>query len=425
MIPELGFIRSVITGQFVMRAGLYGLAAILLAVVAGPVGQRLPGDPGAWVDETSIRDLLEVIAQTMLLVATFSLGTMVTAYAAASGTASPRATKVLIDDPISQNVIATFVGAFVFAIIGLVGLSLDFYGEDGRVLLLIATGLVVLVVIAMLFGWIEYLTNLVRLGAVLNKVESRAADALRGRHGAPYLGARPAGDEPLGGCGVRVDGTGYVTRIDLACLERVAAAHGGRIRVAALPGALVGGEEPVAFASFRPSPEEARLLSKAFTVTAERSIDQDPRYGLIVLTEVASRALSSGVNDPGTAINVIGRLQRLLTLWAEGRPEAPEVHFPSVEAPPIDVADLCQDAFGPLARDGAGTVEVGIRLQKALAALAAHGRPDLAAGALHQSRRAAAQAREALVLESDREEIARLAAAVEAAAAAAGGDGAR
>lgn len=424
-MPEIGWLRGVVTGWFWARAGFYGVGAIVLALVAAPLSGLLPDAVGEWVDETSIRDLLEVLAQNMLLVATFSLGTMIAAYNAASSLASPRATKVLIDDPVSQNVLSTFVGAFVFAIIGLVSLSLGLYGEAGRTVLLFATILVVVAVIVTLFGWVDYLANLVRLGAILNKVEAAAETSLSGRHGAPCLGARLTGRDPFDGQGIQATGIGYVTAIDLDCLDRIARGHGGRIRIIAMPGSLVGRETPVAVASFSPDPEEVKELAAAFAIASERSIDQDPRYGLIVLTEVASRALSTGVNDPGTAIGIISRLQRLLTLWAEAPKAEPEIRFPHVEAPAIEAEDLCRDAFGPLARDGANIVEVGVRLQKALAVLAGLGHPDLAGAALHQSERALAQAGAALVLEGDRAEIARLAEAVRARADAAAGGRAR
>ena len=35
----------------------------------------------------------------------------------------------------------------------------------------------------------------------------------------------------------------------------------------------------------------------------------------VVLAEIASRALSPAVNDPGTAIDVLGRLVRVLSRW--------------------------------------------------------------------------------------------------------------
>ena len=68
----------------------------------------------------------------MLVVATFSLGTMVQAFAAAASSATPRAARVLIDDPFSQNVLATFLGAFVFAMVGLVALRLRLLQRRGQ-----------------------------------------------------------------------------------------------------------------------------------------------------------------------------------------------------------------------------------------------------------------------------------------------------
>src|SRR5690606_26120894 len=109
-------------------------------------------------------------------------------------------------------------------------------------------------------------------------------------------------------------------------------------------------------------------IANAFSIDAERSFDQDPRFGLIVLAEIAQRALSPAVNDPGTAIDVIGRVVRVLSIWAEPS-EAEDVLFPNIHVSPIAVEELFDDFFLPVARDGAGMVEVQVRLQKALAAL--------------------------------------------------------
>ena len=45
--------------------------------------------------------------------------------------------------------------------------------------------------------------------------------------------------------------------------------------------------------------------------------------------------------------------------------------YPRVFLPPASLADIVDDAFRPLARDGSAHVEVQIRLQKCLASLAA------------------------------------------------------
>ncbi len=420
MKAKLLRLRQAVTGRLWVRSAIFGLAAIGLALIAPPLTYYLPKVLTAWVKPDALKGLLEIVASSMLVVTTFSLGTMVAAYTAAASMATPRASKVLIDDPVAQRVVSTFVGAFVFSIVSLIGLSLGYYDQQGKTLLLFGTVLAIAAVIVTLFGWVDYLSNLVRLGSVLNKVETAVERAVSMRRAAPFMGARPPGHAPghvPGGYGIRVEDNGYIAGIELSTIERIGAERQGEIRVEALPGKLVGPHAPVAFASFAPTEEEARDLTDAFSITPERSIDQDPRYGMIVMAEIASRALSPGINDPGTAIGVISRIERLLVAWVEPLDAEPEVEFPHVVAPPITAEDMCQDAFGPLARDGAPVFEVGVRLQKSLAVLAGLGRADLARAAVHQSERALKTAETELPLKSDRDDLAVLAARVRDAAA--------
>ena len=111
-------------------------------------------------------------------------------------------------------------------------------------------------------------------------------------------------------------------------------------------------------------------LRECVSVGNDREYEQDPRFGLIVLSEIASRALSPAVNDPGTAIEVLGSGLRVLLEFADAHHKAEEPKFRSVHAPEMDVKDLFKSFFNPIARDGAGVVEVQIRLIKVLEALA-------------------------------------------------------
>ncbi len=410
MIGRLAWAVRRLTGRLWFRAGAYGIAAVGAVALATWSAPLVPEGLGARVTPDAVRGLLEIMASSMLVVATFSLGTMVTAFTAAAGTATPRASTILIEDPVSQNVLATFVGAFVFSIIGLVAMTAGYAGDNGRVVLLLATIAMIVAVIATLFGWLDYLANMVRLGEIANKVEDRAERVLRDRAGAPTLRGNPLDTVPPGAVPIRHDRTGYVAFLDMAALQEVADEAEGHIYVLGQPGTLADPSRALAMASWRPDADAAEAIRSAFTIQSERVLDQDPRFAICVMSEIASRALSPGINDPGTAIAVIGRLQRLLTGW-QSRTDAAaaddaEPEFPRVHVAPLAAADLFEDAFGPLARDGAGVVEVGIRLQKCLAALATIGGPDYEAAARTQATRALGQARAALTLESDVETLA-------------------
>jgi uncharacterized membrane protein len=416
---RLGWIWAQVTSRLGFRISLYGLAALATALVAVRVAPFVPLEVQDRIREGAAREILSIMASSMLVVATFALAAMVQAFAAASQAATPRATAVLIDDRVSQNVLGTFLGAFVFSIVGLLAHSVSYYGPGGEAVLMGATAVVIVAVIATFFGWLDHLANLVRLGETIGKVERRAAAVLQGRARAPRLGG-VAPTDPRPAWAVLAAGTGYVRHVDMAALQEAAATAGGRISVAATPGALADPVSALAFTDWPADEEEAEAVRAAFSIGAERSFDQDPRFSVAVLAEIASRALSPGVNDPGTAILVIATLQRLLADWAATPPEEGEPRYPAVTAPELAAEDLIEDAFGPLRRDAAPILEAGLRLQKSLAALAAGAPRVFGAAAAACSAGALAHAEEALPVAVDR---ARLAAA--AAALGRGGEGTR
>lgn len=74
-----------------------------------------------------------------------------------------------------------------------------------------------------------------------------------------------------------------------------------------------------------------------------------------------------------------------------------------MEVPEISLRDMFDDAFTAIARDGAGTVEVAVRLQKAFGSLASIGVTSLRDVAMHHARLARERAENALAAPEDLE----------------------
>ncbi len=362
----------------------------------------------------SIETLLSIISSSMLVIATLAVTSMVSAYASASNTATPRSFALIVADDVSQNALSTFIGIFIFSIVALIALKTGYYGKAGRfalfVLTLTAFGLVIITFVR----WVDRIARLGRMGATIDKVEAATAAALERRRCAPTLGAAPLQPGQGTGRAVYGDAIGYVQRVDVESLQAWAEQQGLRVHVAALPGTFAGPGRMLAQVSAdaadRPDVDLAPV-AKAFLIGDARTFDDDPRFGLIVLSEIASRAMSPAVNDPGTAIDVIGRFVRLFAAWSrplkEG--EARKTECDRVALPALDVDDLFDDAFNAIARDGAAAVEVATRLQKALAALAPLGDAALLDAARHHSRLALGRAEQALLIEEDLAAVRRLA----------------
>jgi len=394
------------------RASLFSAlaaASALLALLLEPlIPERWPALAGA----DAVDGILQILATSMLMVTIFSLTTMVSAYSAAASHVTPRATRLLLEDSTSQNALSTFLGAFLFSLVGIIALSTGLYGTSGRGVLFVATLVVIVVIVVTLLRWVFHLSTLGQVGDTIARVEKAATAVLDERIANPFLGGAPPqrlhpSSEPVHAASV-----GYVLHVDIEALSKVPEAA-GTIHLAVLPGSFVHPSLPIAWIDT--TDEEARqAVRHAFTIGRERSYDQDPRFGLVVLSEIASRALSPAVNDPGTAISVIGTAVRILDRCNEfGRRQAEtEVVFPRVHVPALSIDDLFEDLFGPIARDGAAMLEVGIHLQKGLAMLAAAGDESTKRAARRHSTRALEQAQAALALESDRQRLAELASEV-------------
>lgn len=393
-------------------AVLAGLA--IAAALASPLLVRLiPLGIADLVDARSVTSILQIIAASMLSVTIFSLSVMVSARQAASAQVTPRSHQVLLEDTTSQNVLATFLGAFIFSLTGVIVLDTGLYqGGAPAVILLITIAVVTSVVIAVL-RWIDHLGELGSVIETAGRIEAAAQRAVADRRRMPCLGARPLtlGQQEIPARAERFTAwdTGYVQHIDLRALSRAAETAEGAIYVVAQPGELISPGDPLLYHTT--DMPEAKLKA-AFTIADRRVFEQDPRFGVIVLSEIAQRALSPGVNDPGTAIDILTRLARVLAHYraetrADARPDLPRVWMS-----PVTPDELIRDGFDPIARDGAGTFELQVRLQKTLALLSQSGDDEMAKAARAASARALEISRDAQVSDDHRDRLQTLAKAV-------------
>jgi uncharacterized membrane protein len=408
MMSRWRWLLTLFARKLWLRVSVMALAGVATAAAGVVLAPYVPETWTVKVGAESIDGVLNVLASSMLAVTVFSMSTMVAAYGAATNNVTPRAARLLMEDNTSQNVLGTFIGSFLFSLVGIVALSTGLYGSQGRAILLIVTvGLIVLIAVTIL-RWIDYLTRFGRLGETIQRVEEATWKAMKTRRLHPHLGGMPKDrDSPQGAWPIFANDIGYVQHIDIAAIDDVAKAGDCSIFIMALPGVFVDPARPVAMVSGRQNEKVRQAIVEGFTVGAERTFDQDPRFGLCVLAEIASRALSPAVNDPGTAIDVIGRGVRLLAQWAlVDRSEIDAViEYRHVHVPTIKFGDMLDDIFAPIARDGAGMVEIHLRLQKAFVALIAADRDVFGADVRRHSAAALQRAETALVLEDERRAV--------------------
>ncbi|SDY96808.1 DUF2254 domain-containing protein, partial [Citreimonas salinaria] len=325
--------------------------------------QDLPVD----IPESATQTILTIVATSMLTVATFALATMVTAFFGASQTTTPRVVRLISQDRAAQAPISIFIGAFMFSIVGIIALSSGFFTASGRLILFSVTLLVVILVVGALIRWISKISSIGQVGETIQRMELTTSAAFREIAERPLFGCRQSTRAADHGRPLHATRLGFVQNIETGRLQKVAETHDLFIHVVARPGAYVTAARPLVLVSGTIDEDAVNGIREAIVLGRERTFDHDPRFGLIVLNEIAARALSTGVNDPGTAINVIQTDVRILSEWfARMEQTHPEPGHDRVSMVAISPQDILDDAFRPIARDGAGTIEVCVKLFEAL-----------------------------------------------------------
>ncbi len=162
-----------------------------------------------------------------------------------------------------------------------------------------------------------------------------------------------------------------VQALDLPALLDLASAAGAVVVVTASVGDTLveGGMMLRVHGGDRPLDEQA--LRDALVLGSERTFEQDPKYALRLLVDIAIRALSPAINDPTTAVQALDQIEDLLLRLGHRRLEIGALRDGAgalrivVPYPAWD--DFLRLAFDAIRFCGATSVQV-MRRMKALAA---------------------------------------------------------
>lgn len=392
-----------------IRVAAYALLSLGVAVISPLLGGLLSVSFTRQLSFDSVTPVLTILASSMLAVSTFSLNVMVTAHRAAADSTTPRVHRLLLEDTTTQSVLAVFIGAFVYSLSSIVFYQAGFYHEDAAIVVMAVTILVVLMIILAMLRWIEHLGNLGSVDDSIATAVTRARAALDTCARMPALGANTLSDStiiPANVTEIRAPTSGYLQLIDVCALQDCLPEHGFAY-ITKRPGTHLLADEIVGLVSGDVDDGVLQNLADALVFGDHRTHEQDGAFGLQVLSEIASKALSPGVNDPGTAVQTVLHLKALL--WDVARtPVDDTIDAPRVFVPASDPQTLLDAAFQQVARDGASMIEVAECLRQSLHALSRADDPHFAQAARATADMALSYAQNAGLTDDERDRLNRI-----------------
>ena len=166
-----------------------------------------------------------------------------------------------------------------------------------------------------------------------------------------------------------------IARFDTAELMRLAASSGGLIELDCAVGDTVLHGTIIAWVRAAGAPLDQEALMRAVELAAARTWEQDPKYPIRLLVNIAIRALSPAVNDPTTGVQALDQIEDLLRRLGQSELDngliCDEHSVLRVSIPMPTWQDYLSLSFDEIRQFGMTSIQVLRRLRSALTGLAA------------------------------------------------------
>lgn len=269
------------------------------------------------LDKKILTTMLGVLTSSMLTVFVFAVGAIVAAYASATQAGSPRILNLILADSSTKGATSNFIAAFVYAATTTIALESEYVNEHGVFLIFCITVLVFYWVIYVFIFWMDAIAKLGQVPTLIAKANKKAEANLKYfiNNLDTYCIAYDS-DEEFKGQPIYLDQFGFVKDINFKELSNLCSEKELKLLLKLRIGNQVLSNDPVVIVNENNLDEEMVEKIKAFFVVVDkREKAQDPFFSFEIISEIAGKALSPGINDPGTALDVINRSTLSLTPW--------------------------------------------------------------------------------------------------------------
>jgi uncharacterized membrane protein len=294
---------------------LYAVGAIVLAMTVPRLEARYLPELTSGAGASAALAVLSAIASGMMPLTglVFSLAFVMVQFSATAY--SPRLVSWLAGSAIMNHSLGIFTGTFIYALGALAWVD---RGGSARVPLLTVWLAIVLMMVSVVFfvmlverlGMLQIARVLAYAGDHGRAVIERNFVRLEGRETEDPKGGEelPAVTQVL----VHRGGPAVIQAFDVRRLVALATRGEAVVAMALAVGDTAVEGMPLLRVHGASRPLSERALRRFVRLGAERTFEQDPKYAIRLLVDVAIKALSPAINDPTTAVQALDQVEDLL-----------------------------------------------------------------------------------------------------------------
>ncbi len=265
----------------------------------------------------SARVFLSTMAGGMISLTVFSFSMVMVMLNQASVNFSPRILPGIISKKLHQIVMGVYLGTIVYLLVMLISINPSNEYQNASIFSLMIGFLLGLISFALFFSFIHSISRSIQIGTLLKGIYQQTRRALRAEIDSGDYIEEPAPFAPEIYTDLNSPRSGYLQQIQREAFVDVLEENDLSAKMIAPMGSYVLKGAPVIridSGTIAADSTIAKTLLQGLIFQTTEMTSVNYIYGFKQITEVAVKALSPGINDPGTAINAIDYLTDLFVV---------------------------------------------------------------------------------------------------------------
>jgi uncharacterized membrane protein len=262
---------------------------------------------------TGAQAMFNAVITLTLSFIVFTFGSLLVAIQVAGGQYTPR---VIATTLLRDNIIRWTAGLFVFTLLFAIKAA-DRMETTVHQIIAFVVGLLGLICIVAFLFLIDYAARMLRPVSLAGRVGKYGLEVMESVYPEPSSEEQDITESrqspgSVEGTILHRGKSAIVVAVNVETLVAEAEKAKGVIEFAPQVGDFVGSGEPLFLLHGEADAIDDRKLRASVVLGDERTMEQDPLFGLRILVDIAIKALSKAINDPTTAVLAIDQLHRLL-----------------------------------------------------------------------------------------------------------------
>ena len=258
------------------------------------------------------RTILSTFIGGLLSLMVFSFSMVMVILNQASSNYSPRLLPELISNKRHQIVLGFYLGTIVYTILILIAITPngDAYTLPGAAALLgITFGITCL---GMFVYFIHSISQEIQINFILKRIFSRTKKRLNQLKEEEQENKKKASPDTDGWHKIYGTENGYFQGVSTSTIIELADELKTVFEVLPIKGLFILKSVPILKSKKKLNPKDAKKVLSCLQYSGNPIGDENFIFGIKQITEIAVKAMSPGINDPGTAINAIDYLTELI-----------------------------------------------------------------------------------------------------------------